>query len=242
MTNPAFKMSYMEKQERHSQKRACLLQFLASGEVYTTLSVSAKLLNASERTTLRLLQKMVEEKLLKIDLNVMPHTSLKLYGISEHGLAMCDSAHQKAKPFMLSRTNPSWVQHHLDGQQIRIKAEFAGWKNYTPGKLLMCENSARLKKIPDALISRPDGRSVAVEIERYVKSRKRMADVIAAHLSQIIEKKYDFVYYFTPHKTPLDRAFSAVQFVVLDNKKIQLNETHRARFKTFDLQKWNGEI
>lgn len=240
--NPAFKMTYIEKQERHSQKRACLLQFLGSGEVYTTLPVAAQLLNASERTTLRLLQKLVEEKLLKIDLNVMPHTNLKLYGISEHGLAMTENASSKAKPFMLSRTNPSWVQHHVDGQLIRIKAEAAGWKDYVPGKLLMTENSARLKKLPDALVARPDGRGVAIEIERFVKSRKRMADVIAAHLSQIIEKKYDFVYYFTPHKAALDRAFAAVNFVVLDTKKIQLNDTHRARFKTFDLQKWIGEM
>jgi len=242
MTNPAFKMSYAEKQERHSQKRACLLQFLASGEVYTTLQVAAQLLNASERTTLRLLQKLVEEKLLKIDLKVMPHTNLKLYGVSEHGLAMTKNANQKAKPFMLSRTNPSWVQHHIDGQLIRIKAEANGWKNYLPGKLLMVENAARLKKLPDALVSRPDDRKVAIEIERYVKSRKRMTDVIAAHLSQIIEKKYDFVYYFTPHKPALDRAFAAVQFVAMDTKKIQLNDTHRARFKTFNLSKWNGEM
>jgi hypothetical protein len=242
MTNPAFKMSYTEKQERHSQKRACLLQFLASGEVYTTLPIAAQLLQASERTTLRLLQKLAEEKLLKIDLNVMPHTNLKLYGISEFGLAMTENANPKAKPFMLSRTNPSWVQHHTDGQLIRIKAETAGWKNYVPGKLLMVANTARLKKLPDALVSRPDGRGVAIEIERYVKSRKRMVDVISAHLSQIIEKKYDFVYYFTPHKPALDRAFAAVNFVTLDTKKIQLAESHRARFKTFDLSKWNGEM
>lgn len=242
MTNPAFHMTYLEKQERHSQKRACLLQFLASGEVYTTLKVAAQLLQASERTTLRLLQKLVEEKLLKVDLKVMPHTSLKLFGISEFGLAMTETANLKAKPFMLSRTNPSWVQHHVDGQLIRIKAEVQGWKNYLPGKLLMVENTARLKKLPDALITRPDGRKVAIEIERYVKSRKRMEDVIAAHLSQIVDKKYDFVYYFTPHKPALDRAFAAVQFVAMDTKKIQLNDTHRARFKTFDLQKWNGEM
>jgi len=242
MRSPALSMTHAEKQARAAVKRRVLLAFLASGEVYTTLSIAAELLQSSERTALRLLQKLAEEKLIKVDENVMSHSSLKLYGISAHGMAMTESAHPSAKPFALNRTNPNSVPHHTNCQLIRIRAERAGWTDFVPGKLLMVNNSARLKKLPDFLMTRPDGRRVAGELEHWVKSRKRMVDIISAHLVQIVAKEYDLVYYMTPHKTALDRAFAAVQFVVIDHKKIQLNDSHRARFKTFDLQSWAGEM
>jgi hypothetical protein len=235
-------MTYSEKQARNAQKRALLLGFLASGEVWTTLAVAAELLQATERTALRLLQSLIQEKLLKVDEGVVPHSNLKLYGITSHGVAMTGNAHPQAREFQLGRTNPSWVEHHTQGQLIRIRAEQAGWTNWVPGKLLMVENTARLKKLPDALSTRPDGRQVAIEIERYIKSHKRMADVIGAHLQQIVGKKYDFVYYFCPNKAALDRAFAKVEFVVIDSNKIKLQDSHRARFKTFEIKTYRGEM
>lgn len=242
MASPALSMTYKQKQARASQKRAVLLGFLAGGEVWTTLAVAAELLQATERTALRLLQSLTQEKLLKVDEGVVPHSNLKLYGISPHGIAATETAHPQAREFQLGRTNPSWVEHHIQGQLIRIKAERGGWKDWVPGKLLMVENTARLKKLPDALSTRPDGRQVAIEIERYVKSHKRMADVIGAHLEQIVGKKYDFVYYFCPNKAALDRAFAKVEFVVVDGNKIKLQDSHRARFKTFEIKTYKGEM
>lgn len=241
MTNPALKMSPQERQQRSAEKRAAVLGFLASGEQWSTLSVIAELLQTSERNALRLLQKLVEEKLLKVDDRVLPHLRLKLYGISAHGLAVV-GADVNMKAFAIGRTNPSFVQHHLESQLIRIRAEKAGWTNWTPGKVLFVENSTRLKKLPDSLANRPDGRRVAVEIERYVKSPKRLTDVMGLHLQQIVSKQYDLVYYFTPHPEAQMRAFNKIQFVTLENQKVKLNDSHRARFKVFDLKNWKGEI
>lgn len=242
MVSPALTMTSAEKRERAALKRRTLLSFLASGEVYTTLAIAAELLQTSERNALRLLQKLIEEKLLKVDEKVMPGSNLKLYGVSAHGLALAETAHPQAREFGIGKTNPGWVQHHIEGQQIRIRAERAGWSAWIPGKLLLVNNEKRLKKLPDALTVRPDGRHVAVEIERYVKSKKRMADVVAAHLQQIVAKHYDFVYYFSPHKTALERALDAVQFVIVDGNNVKLNDSHRARFKVFEIENWKGKM
>jgi hypothetical protein len=242
INNLILTMTRAEKLLRASQKREVLLAFLASGETYTTLSVVAELLETSERNALRLLQKMQEEKLIKVDENVMPHTSLKLYGITAHGLAITAKAHPKAREFELSKTNPSWVPHHIEGQQIRIVAERVGWTEYVPGKLLMVENSGRLKKLPDALITRPDGRRCAIEIERFIKSKTRHADAISGHLTGIINDHYELVYYFTPHLEALERVFASVQTLLVDENKIQLSASHRARFKVFGIDIWKGEM
>lgn len=237
----ALTMTYAEKQARAEFKRRTLLSFLASGEVWTTLTVVAQLLNTTERTALRLLQSLVAEHLLKVDIGIVPHSNLKLYGITAHGLAVCDTSHDKCKEFAIGRTNPSFVTHHLQSQLVRICMERAGWTDFVPGKLLYSKSS-KGQKIPDFLASRPDSKKVAGEIERYCKSPKRMADVIGGHLQQIVAGKYDFVYYFVPNKAAQQRAFDRVDFVVVDSNKIKLNESHRARFKIFEIESYKGEM
>lgn len=242
INNLILTMTRAEKLLRASQKRVVLLEFLASGETYTTLAVVAELLKTSERNALRLLQKLKEEKLIKVDEKVMPHTSLKLYGITAHGLAITSKAHPKAREFELSKTNPSWVPHHIEGQLIRIVAQRAGWTDYVPGKLLMVENSGRLKKLPDALIARPDGRCCAIEIERFIKSKARHIEAVTGHLTGLINNHYELVYYFTPHLAALERVFASVQTVLVDGSKVQFSASLRARFKLFDIHHWKGEM
>lgn len=240
MTPDFLKMSPSDRARRHQQKTAVVLGFLGSGEGYSILPVVAELLQTSERNALRLLQKLVEDKLIKVDEKILTHTRQKLYGITDHGLSMVGAA-KEVRAFQIGKTNPSWVQHHVDCQRARIKCEMAGWSGWVPGRILMGKNADRLKKLPDALAIRPDGRRVAIEIERFVKSTKRTCDVLGMHLQQISVGKYDLVYYITPHVEAQQRAFERVEFVPVENKKIKLNDMHRARFKVFDLTKFKGE-
>jgi hypothetical protein len=192
---------------------------------------------------LRLLQKLVQEKLLKVDAQVLPYSHLKIYGISDHGLAVC-GAGESIKAFQIGKTNPSWVAHHVQCQLIRIRAESSGWTNWVPGKLLLVENGNRLKKIPDFLMTRPspDGRKCSGELERFCKSPRRLSAVMGAHLQQIVSGKYELVYYFVPNKAAQQRAFDRVQFVSIDGQKIKLNDSHRARFRIFEINSWSGEM
>lgn len=236
MLNPALKMSYQEKQERAADKRRVLLGFLASGEVYTTLSIVAELLQTTERTALRLVTKLVAEKSLRADLKAVPFSNLKIYGITAHGIGITESAHPRCREFFTGTINPNYLAHHFEGQHIRIGLDRAGWTNYVPGKLLFVENSQRLKKLPDALATTPTGHRVAVEIERHVKSQKRMSEIIGSHLQQIIGGHYSLVYYFTSHQNALERVFKSVEFVIVGGDKVKLTELHRARFKILDIQ------
>lgn len=235
MLNPALSMTYAQKQQRAADKRRLLMSFLASGECYTSPVIVAELLQTTERTAQRLLKTLAEEKILRAE-KVIPFSSLKIYGITEHGIGITESAHPRCREFRIGTTNPHYLAHHLEGQHIRLTLERAGWTDYVPGKLLYVDNSQRLKKLPDALVTRPDGRRVAVEIERFVKSQKRMAGIIGAHLHQILAGHYDIVYYFTSHQVALDRVIQAVEYVFVDGEKIKLTESHRARFKNFDIQ------
>jgi hypothetical protein len=58
-----------------------------------------------------------------------------------------------------------------------------------------------------------------------------------AHLQQIVQNHYDLVYYFTPHPLSLKKVFAGIETVVLQNgEKITLTESHRSRFKIFDIK------
>lgn len=240
MTWTALKMCPEERTARAAQKRAMLMGFLASGEVYTTLKVAAALLDTSERNALRLLQGFVKEKLLSIDERSIGYgAKIKVYGATHFSLCL-NKANHHLDEFHIGKLNLSFLNHHTQTQLIRIKAERKGWNEWVPGRVL--HKQVGMRKIPDALATRPDGRRAALEVELNLKSKTRFSVVLALHLSQIVnEKKYDLVYYFTPHKAALDRAFSAVQHVIIDGKKITLNDSHRARFKTFDIKTWEGE-
>lgn len=241
MVSPALTMTAQEKKERAAFKRSTLLLFLASGEQWTTLAVAAELLQTSERTALRLMKKLIAEHLIKVDVGIVPHSNLKLYGISDHGLAVTGAA-LTLKAFPIGRTNPSWVKHHTQSQRIRIRGEQTGWTDWVSEKLLTVKNSQRLKKLPDFLMTRPDGHKACGELERYCKSKKRLADAMGGHLTQIVSGHYVFVYYFVPDKAAQERAFNRVEFVVVDGNKIKLNDSHRARFKVFLIESWQGEM
>lgn len=229
-------MTRAQKLARAEDKRRLVMNFLASGEVYSTIPVLARLMGVSEQTAQPVLKKLVEEKMLKVEKNAVPFSNLKLWGISAHGLAITDTAHPKCREFSVGKTSPFFIAHHIEGQHVRLDLERAGWRSYTPGKILMGENCLRRNKcIADALATSPDGRRVALEIERNIKSETRMGSAMAAHMQQFIEKNYDCVYYFTPHREALERVFLKVAYVKMDNTWIKLTDSHRARFKIMDM-------
>ena len=234
MLNPALSMTYAQKQERAANKRRLLLDFLASGESYTSPAIVAELLQTTERTARRFLNSLSEEKILRADLKAVPFSNLKIYGLTAHGIGITANAHPKCREFFTGSLNPNYLAHHLTGQQIRIKLERAGWSNWVPGKLLYVDNALRLKKLPDALATRPDGQRCAIEVERFCKSQKRMALIIAEHLKQILASHYAVVYYFSPTPDTLKRLFQSIEFVILDGEKKRLSEANRTRFKILD--------
>ena len=234
--HPSMRMTRAQKLARAEDKRRLVMDFLGSGEVYSTISVLARLMGVSEQTAQPVLKRLVEEKMLKVEKNAIPFSNLKLWGISAHGLALTETSHPKCPEFSVGKTSASFVAHHIEGQHVRLDLELAGWTNYIPGKLLMVENSQRKNKcIADAQVTRPDERLAAIEIERHVKSRARLALVIAAHLQQIVEKRYEYVYYFTPHRVALERAFLLVLAIRMDGAWVKLTAAHRSRFKILDM-------
>lgn len=217
--------SRIEIDARASEKRTKILDFLSSGEVWTTVQVVNLLLCCSRQSSLRTLKSMGKAGAIKSELC----GNTQIFGVTGHGLALALAAHTDTKEFELGKTNPSFINHHIQTQIARLKAESAGWTGWVPGKILYSQ-TPRLKKIPDALAVRADGRTVAVEIELHVKSFRRNSEILGLYIEQLIQKRHDFVYYFTPSPEALQRALERVKTTRVKGSVIAVSESHRARF------------
>lgn len=219
------KMSRSEIDVRASEKRTKILDFLSSGEVWTTVQVVNLLLGCSRQSSLRTLKSLEKAGLIKSEMC----GNTQLFGISGHGLALSEVAHEHCKEFELGKTNPYFINHHFQTQIARLKAEAEGWHDWQPGKILY-SCTPRLKKVPDAMAKRGDGRIVAIEIELHIKSQKRMVEIIGLYIEQLIQKRHDLVFYITPNPESLSRALQRVKTVRVKGCVITVMESHLARF------------
>jgi hypothetical protein len=153
------------------EKRTDILDFLASGEAWTIARILTHLLRLSLRQTQDTLNKMVEDKLLKIE--VLPN-GLRLYGITPTGLAVVNAL-DTGKAFQFGKTPLSTVTHHLLCQKIRIEMErYYEVSDWVPGKMLY--GKKYFKKVPDSAF-KFQKKSFAGEVELHLKSSKRAKEV-----------------------------------------------------------------
>lgn len=234
MANILPNMNKAEIDARAEAKRVLLLDFLASGECWTTAPIAGVLMQTSGRSALSTLQSLERAMLIKKEDGQRGFVPA-LFGITNHGLGMARNPHPQAREFQIGRTNPSFVRHHVQTQQARLQAEGEGWTSWVPGKVLYGPDVKKRTgtKIPDGLVTRPDGKRAAIEIENYVKSKKRMEEIIGQYLQQLNAGEIDLVCYITPHPTGMQRALDAVTFVAIGSNKIKLTDAHRQRFQVF---------
>ena len=234
MTLPA--MTFHEKQARAADKRQVILSFLASGEVYTTVNIAARVMGCSVRSAIRTLNALIRETELKSETLLVQSRKVQIFGVTPHGLALAGKF--DGTYFELGRTNPSNVPHHIQTQIARLSAEAAGWSAWQPGKTLY---GGGYLKVPDALSIRPDGAKIAIEIENHIKSRKRFEQVVSFHLQEMSKKSWAEVHYLTQPELilPLQNIFQRIETIPVKGERVSLEPKHRERFKFFSLANWS---
>lgn len=229
-------MTYAQKMARAEVKKQMLLQFLASGEVYTTTQMAARLLCCSTRAASTTLSSLSMARAVKFESHLVGSHKTTLWGITPHGLALAGK--NDGAVFELGRTNPAYIPHHIQTQSARLAALAAGWTDWQPGKLLY---NTGLKKVPDALATNPEGEVVAVEIERHAKTLKRYEEVMGQHLQELSNRKWKYVHYLCPEvalASRIENIFSKIESVKVGSSKETIEQKHRDRFKFFQLESW----
>jgi hypothetical protein len=228
-------MSRSEIMARAEAKQQLVLDFLSSGEVWTTGPLLSQLLGLSARRAQALAARMERDSLLKA-VKIEGFGKLQFaWGITPTGLAFSEHAAADCPRFE-SLPSPQFMAHHLDTQRCRLQAEACGWA-WEPGKLLYNKD---FQKVPDALATSPTGERVAIEIERTIKTPLRYQQVIPAALKDIKAGRYARVQYISPQgrADAVFRALHRVAVVKVGGESVSLTPQHWARFSFANLADW----
>lgn len=157
-----------------------------------------------------------------------------VWGITTHGAAMAalEGEPVSVRIFEPSKVNPLTMQHALDVQGLQLRAQNGGWQwQAIDGELSRSE-----AKYADAVVLRPDGSRVALEVERTVKTAKRYAEILIAHLEARKQGKWDWIYYLSPDaviSNRVRRSYEEIRVALWRGKRIQITKTHLAPFKFY---------
>lgn len=222
------------------EKRDIVLKFLRD-ETYTSAKIISSLLHfKSVQAAHQTLNKMETEGFLRKATVCFLGRSIVLYGINDHGLAYSWGLNQdpQSRPtFQPSKVSLSQLPHKLELQEIRLKAQSFGWSKWIPGERLGL--SMKGLKRPDALVEDPEGRIIAIELERTIKSAKRYSEILLSHLVARKNSQYSKVIYLSPDQACMrrvKRCFERIDSVNYKGKKIEITNLHleMLEFKTYE--------
>lgn len=230
--------SYEERQSRVNDKRDLILKYLRD-EIWSSGENLARVIGVTRTAIYKTLPKL--EKQGHIKSHYVPEMRMKIWGITQMGLLYSwsdDEAIESRYGFEPSKVKPLMMNHHLDLQHARFKAEKAGWKNWLPGSQL----PKGVAKRPDAVVDDIGrGRKVAIELERTIKTKKRYEVIFSNYLQAIKRGEYHAVHYVCPDHgfaMRLKRMFGIIESVPVASERVQINQKHLARFPVFALEDW----
>jgi len=227
-----------ERNTKIYSKRKKILHLLRD-EGWTHVSVVQELLGyKSVQAVYQTLNKMQRDNLVKrAEIKLVYGRAVTIWGLTEMGLHYAfelDDVMEKRKVFEPSKIKPIMMQHKIDLQISRVRAEKSGWTDWIPGELL----GMRIKcnKYPDAVAINTNGKKIAIELERTIKSRKRYGEILVSHLAQRKNGDWDEIYYLSPDNDlarRIRRAFSFVKQATYKGNKFLVTPEHLKPFHFF---------
>lgn len=233
------------RKERRDLVRDKVLRFLRD-ETWSNVDVLRTVCEVTTRQGAHsILSKMERDGLIKgVKLAITEKFKINIYGITAHGLAMSYGLDEKFEDrpiFDPTRLALSRVPHQIDLQHVRLRAEAAGWRDWTRGERL----GFQVKSRPDAIAVSPQGFKVALEVERTIKQRRRYQIIFNSHLAEIYKDKWQIVAYLGTAEVigRVKNIFDALEYTIKGGQEVRISDTERERFKFFDISsEWEREL
>lgn len=113
-----------------------------------------------------------------------------------------------------------------------------GASNWINGDRSGFLNQYSSKHRPDGLITLPDGRQIAIETERSIKTKARYQSIMTSHLTARTNRHWFYVFYVTPDETKkraLQVIFNSITHVISNNQHVPVEAKHRDVFRFYTL-------
>lgn len=232
--------SNSERQKRHQEKMEKLLSFLKE-ETYSDFKTIKLFLNFKDyKSIYQLLAKLEAMGLVQKYVFESRVGSLALWGITQDGIAVVIQPGDQVFP---SRFEPAklrgWtLDHHLDNQLVHLILEQKGATGWINGDRNTFLNQFQVKHRPDGLITLPNGKRIAVETERSLKTKARYQQIIQSHLAARTSELWFNVFYVLPDeqkKRALMLLFDNIKYVLVNGQPVTLEAKHRRVFRFFTM-------
>jgi len=224
-----------ERAQRRHLKRDKVLRWLRLN-TWSTADVLREVVEIGSRQAIHaLLQGLCREGLIrKATISGEFGPPVLLWGITAHGAAMAARENEQiaVRTFEPSKVNMVTMGHNLDVQRLQLRAERASW-TWEPA---ISEFSRSDAKYADAIAVRPDLQKVAIEVERTVKTIKRYAEILVAHLDARRRGKWDWIYYLSPNssmRVRVERCFREIRVVTWKGRKVRVEGKHLEPFRFY---------
>lgn len=230
---------YSERQKRIEEKKQALLSWLADF-TWTTPELAGQVMGLNARAGInKTLKRLQAEQLIKeAFITLADKRDLRVIGITPNGLLWCDNSPTAIDKvsFDPNRVALSTIIHRLDVQRCRIKIGNHGSK-------WISENSypKHVTYRPDAIFQ-TSGKTIALELERTAKTKKRYQQIIVQHLRQINQGIYEQVHYVSTTEgfaERLERLFFSITKVPVKGQQILFSDDLKQRFKFYNFNNWN---
>lgn len=234
-----------EQKQRTEEKRKKILEFL-SNETFSTSEIIGELLELSRTATYRTLKSMEKEDLLKlheIEYELAQKGKQTIWGLTPTGaLLAADIEDFNVDFFEVSRIATSTMAHSIATQRVKVSALKHGWSEWVSSrklKQMAVKDRKTWKQIPDAVAVK-EGKKIAFEIERTVKTPKRYEAILANYAEMFLEGTVAGVIYICSENLVrrLEILFSKIEKITIQGKIHPVHENVRKRMKFMTLEEW----
>ncbi|EJG1861742.1 TPA: mobilization protein [Vibrio parahaemolyticus] len=215
--------SKAERYQRNYEKMATVIQFLKE-ESYTNFEVLMLLLEYKDKNPLyRLLNKLVALGYIQKHEFEFQTGKISIWGITDLGLAQnIQDINEDFRAFDPYRVKFSTLEHKLMNQKAQIYLQRNGWTNWRNADQYSFRKQYDVEHRPDAIITMPNGFTIAIETERTLKTVSRYRAILKSHVLAQKKNYWSAVFYVVPNddiRQLLNKRFDRVEYIPFNESK-----------------------
>ena len=209
--------------ERNQEKMATVIQFLKE-EAYSDIKNLMLLLNYQKRQPLdRLLTKLIQLGFLHKHEFEFQTGKVSIWGITCLGITQnVKSINEDFRPFEPHRVKLLTLEHKLMNQKVQIYLQQNGWTDWHNGDQYSFRHRYDVEHRPDAIITAPNGFTIAIETERTLKTPSRYRSIFKSHILAKQKGHWSAIFYIVPNeniKGLLEKRFDRIEYIPFNESK-----------------------
>lgn len=238
----------VKQSERIEEKQNIVLGFLAN-EMFSTSEILGQLLGLSRTATFKTLKSMEKQDLVRlhhIEYELAQRGKQTIWGLTPKGaLLATDLDNFQVDFYEAGRIATSTMAHSIAIQRVKLPGLKKGWTDWVSSrrlKQIAAKDKMKWKQIPDALATSLDGKFIAFEVEKNIKTPKRYQVILSNYAKMFLDQTVDQVFYIGPENIVkrLEHLFSNIETLIVDGKSYPVHENVLKRIQFLSYDEWKN--